>query len=167
MLKTHAPNSSHHAIHVNCVLNIGLHLQSVQPNRAGYGNGSKSERGAKYASQTLRDYIAFAFAMWISHQACIDWTILSLGKLILSVFLREEVNWLNYWKCRVKLSGNRGKYGTSSERMQRNGELGSRELRIFFFLFLVLPSFQLHIMRWGFILPQKVSSSTYKPIMLK
>ena len=74
VLKTHAPNSAHHAIHVNCVL-IGLHLQSV---RAGYGNGSKtpkvSERGAKNASQTLRDYIAFAFAVWISHQACIDWT---------------------------------------------------------------------------------------------
>ena len=38
MFKTHAPNSTHPAIHVNCV------LQSVQPDRAGYGNGSKSER---------------------------------------------------------------------------------------------------------------------------
>ena len=70
-----------------------------------------SERGAKNASETLSDYIAFAFAVRISHQPCIDWTI---GKWILSVFLREEVNWLNYWKCIVKLSGNRGKYDTSS-----------------------------------------------------
>ena len=34
MFKMHAPNSAHHAIHVNCVL-IALHLQSVQPDRAG------------------------------------------------------------------------------------------------------------------------------------
>ena len=74
VFKTHAPKSAHHAIHVNCVL-IGLHLRSVQPNRAGYGNGSiMSENGYKNLSKSLRDYVAFAFAVLISHHECIDWT---------------------------------------------------------------------------------------------
>ena len=71
VFKTHAPKSAHHAIHVNCVL-IGLHLRLVQPDRAGYGNGSKmSENGYKNLSKSLRDYIAFAFAVLISHHECI------------------------------------------------------------------------------------------------
>ena len=108
----HAPNSAHHAIHVNCVLS-GFTCNRSSPTEPATGMGAKvSERGAKNASETLHDYIAFAFAVRISHQQCpIDWTI---GKWILSVCLREEVNWLNYWKCRVKLSENRGKYGTLS-----------------------------------------------------
>ena len=65
VFKTHAPKSAHHAIHVNCVL-IGLHLRLVQPDRAGYGNGSMmSENGYKNLSKSLRDYIAFAFAVLI------------------------------------------------------------------------------------------------------
>ena len=74
VFKALAPNSAHHAIHVNCVL-IGLHLRLVQPDRAGYGNGSiMSENGYKNLSKSLRDYIAFAFAVLISHHECIDWT---------------------------------------------------------------------------------------------
>ena len=65
VFKTHAPKSAHHAIHVNCVLS-GLHLRLVQPDRAGYGNGSiMSENGYKNLSKSLRDYIAFAFAVLI------------------------------------------------------------------------------------------------------
>ena len=85
VFKTHAPKSAHHAIHVNCVL-IGLHLRLVQPDRAGYGNGSiMSENGYKNLSKSLRDYIAFAFAVLIWHHECIDWTT---GKWFLSVFLK-------------------------------------------------------------------------------
>ena len=74
--------------------------------------GAKWARmGAKNASETLRDYNAFAFVVRISHQPCIDWTI---GKWNLSVFLREEANWLN-GKCSVKLSENRSKYGIELE----------------------------------------------------
>ena len=74
VFKALAPNSAHHAIHVNFVL-IGLHLRLVQPDRAGYGNGSiMSENGYKNLSNSLRDYIAFAFAVLISHHECIDWT---------------------------------------------------------------------------------------------
>ena len=63
VFKTHAPKSAHHAIHMNCIL-IGLHLRLVQPDRAGYGNGSiMSENRYKNFSKSLRDYIAFAFAV--------------------------------------------------------------------------------------------------------
>ena len=37
-----------------------------------------SERRCKNASETLHDYIAFAFAVLISLQQCVEWTIENL-----------------------------------------------------------------------------------------
>ena len=109
MFKTHAPNSLITQSTWIAYL-LGFTCNRSSPTEPASENGSKSERArCKNASETLRDYITFAFAVRISHQQCIDWTI---GEWILSVSLREEVNWLNYWKWRVKLSENWDKYGT-------------------------------------------------------
>ena len=76
MFKTHAPNSAYHAIHVNCgTYRASPAIGPARQSRLARMGAKVSEQGAEHASETLRDYIAFAFAVRISHQQCIDWTI--------------------------------------------------------------------------------------------
>ena len=114
MFKALAPNSAHHAIHVNCVL-IGLYLQLSSPTKPATRMGAKvSERGTKKCVGNIARLHRFRFCSaditptvyWLDYRQV---NFVSLFKK------REEVNWLNYWKCStVKLSENQSKYGTCS-----------------------------------------------------
>ena len=115
VFKTHAPKSAHHAIHVNCVL-IGLHLRLVQPDRAGYGNGSMmSENGYKkfvkiiarlhrfrFCSADMTPWL-FAWVYWLDYRQVIFVSLFKRrGKLIKLLEVKCETERttvpVRYWR---------------------------------------------------------------------
>ena len=101
MFKTHAPNSAHHAIHVNCIL-IGA-SPAIGPAR----QSRLREWEQKWASKVQK--------MCRKHCTITSLLLLQCGYHTNSVLigLNKIGKWiLSVWKCRVKLSENRGKYGT-------------------------------------------------------
>ena len=104
MFKTHAPKSAHHAIHVNCTYRASPAIGPARQSQLARMGAKVSKQGAKNASDTLCDYIAFAFAVRISHQQCIEfWLVygkvnfVSLfkgrGKLIKLLKVKCETEW--------------------------------------------------------------------------
>ena len=74
--------------------------------------GSKSERAeVQTCVRNIARLHRFRFfSADITPTVLVYW--LDYRKLNVSVSFREELNWWNYWKWRVKLSGYWGKYGT-------------------------------------------------------